>query len=246
MQDTVAAEFTEDDAQFVQALGEEAVTLLYPIPELPDLEQAWQMLSQVLRVHSKAEDITLKLRPMIGKLLEWAKNHPEFYQRKGYPRFKDFIKEFVVRTMKLGKSSLYQAKMLAERLPSLTPQQYVELGPTKAGILASYARDTDPSYPEYLEAARAMSAVNFERWSVEHGLIEAGQHEATSIAFISSKIISDQWDAFKVDPIVHARVGTGAADRIFEAMMQECAYWFGDPERQAICQHCNGTGRESE
>lgn len=232
----------DGDAEFIATLITNEASL-EPVLEAitpihPDLDTAWSELNRYLRIHQQAESVAIKLRLPIGKILLWARDNPEFYERHGYKTYDSFIRKYVCGVMGLKRSSLYEARLVAERLPDMAPETYEELGPTKVKLLANVTTSKDSTYQPYLDTARKMTAVQFEKWTVERGLIEDGAMETAAIIIRSNKAVEKMWEDFKNLPEVHSRVGSDSAHKILEAMIMECSSWISPDGYRVHCPHC--------
>lgn len=226
--------FSEYETQLIGALvdenGTSEVQDLLPIKEndldKDDLESAWTQLDFCLRVNRRAEDIIRKIRPIIGRMLVWAKENPEFYQRKGFAKYEHFISRYVCGITGLKRSTLYASRFVAERLKGVSAEILVELGPSKSATLAGMAKSTDSTFPELL--ARAINSTEADlRKFADVKTIGGGTAgmETDVIMIRCDKETFEFWEDTKECPEVHAVVGSDKAYKILNAMMAECAYW---------------------
>jgi hypothetical protein len=216
----------DDEAQLIATLVQSnAQVSIGEIPANPDPEAVFAQLDLCLRVHRKTEAVTWRLRPLIGKFLSIAKNHPEVYEKHGFATYTDFINLYVCGQMGLSRSALYEARMISERTPSVTPDQYQELGPTKALALARFSRSSDPSFGQFLEEARSRSATSFIKFAEERGLLEKGETKAVVIVIQANDTIAKMWAEFVGLPEVHSHVGSANGGEILKALIQEGYFW---------------------
>jgi hypothetical protein len=217
----VVFSWTEQERHLLGVLVSPDCDVETVVPKDPNPSDLWDSLTLCLRVHRYAERISGKLKPLIGRFLLLAKNHPESYEDNGYKSYGSFVKDYVVGAMQMSRSSLYDCRMLAERLPDLTPEQFQELGITKAKVLSSFTRSGDPGFPKYLAEAQERTATGFLQWAVEKNLIENGHLNPRVIVIQADEALDVRWQAFCQTPQIQAWVGSAAPCVILDALMSE-------------------------
>jgi hypothetical protein len=246
-QETIeAVVFTDEETQLIRALSEESaeISSLLPDHRSLDIEDAWEQLVSCLKIFKNAEAVSRRLRPIIGSVLLWARTHPEFYTPHGFATYDGFITDFVCGVMGLGRTTLYAARRVAERLPGLSMEELVELGPTKAGILAEATHSNNSDFPELLAKARNSTATALARFMSERNLIDSDSYmEQSSIILRCSKKVEAQWNEFVNSPQVQDYCGSSKPHLILEHMIQECVATWLDSGSPDICPQCNGSGR---
>jgi hypothetical protein len=178
---------------------------------------------------------------VIGSILLWARTHPEFYEAR-YPTYDAFITEYVCGIMGLGRTTLYAARRVAERLPGLSADELAELGPTRAGVLAEMTHSNNSDFPEMLAKARNSTATALQRWGVEKNLIGEGDLEQAVIMIRSNKAIDRRWREFIERSDVQDYCASEKGYLILEKLLMEAeGVWLGQPHD--VCPACNGSGR---
>lgn len=219
---TEESQFTPSEVAIIESLGGSTDVALRPRESCPDVDTAWAWLERFLLIHQQAEKVSIKLRQAIGKFLLWAKAEPDFYRHKGFATYTDFINEWVVEKMGFSRASLYQARSWAENLPQVSVATLESLGPTKANLLASFTKDSDPSFPEYMAEATNRTAVGFQKWAVERNFVAAGDTTTKLLAIRATEEAVDMWKSFTSLPEVRAYCGSEEPYKILTCMIQEC------------------------
>lgn len=237
--------FSPAESELIRALADKSSEVSILLPDHKgNLDVAWKQLELCLQVNKGIDNVSRKLRPIIGRILVWARSNPEFYERKGYRTYDVFIKEYVCGVMGLGRTTLYQERFIAERLPDLTPEELVELGPSRANALAEIVSSKDSNFEEVLARAKNSTAVGLTKWAAEKGMADAGgSMETAAIMIRSNKTVEKMWDEFKEIPEVHAYVGSEKAHLILEKLLMEAYGVWLNPNSPDICPTCNGSGR---
>jgi len=221
--------WTESERSLLGALVNPDCDVYAAVPKDPDPSELFENLSLVLRVHRYATRISGKLKPVIGRFLLLAKQFPESYRDQGFATYGAFVRDYCCDALGLSRSALYEAKMLAERLPDLTPQQVDDLGVTKTKILASFTRSGDPSFAGYLLEAQEHTATGLLKRCIERGLIENGADHPVCIVIQSNAAVHERWEEFSSRPETQAFVGSSSLGAILDAMIMECsASWFSE------------------
>lgn len=217
---------TEKEGELLAEILQPNVSPKDLVPQRPlDLDICWERLSVCLRTLGYAQKIVAQLKPIIGRFLRIAKDNPEFYLRKGYSNYEKFLTEYVGATMNMSRSVLYECRTLAENLPDMTPEEYYELGSTKAKDLARFTKTSDPSFPRYLQEAKDRTALDFRKYCEEQHLIEAGETVPVVIVIQANEKIERMWKEFIELPEVHVKVGTSNPAVILEHLLMEGYYW---------------------
>jgi hypothetical protein len=227
---SVSEPLRDDEIQFIEALTTPGYEITVVEESNPDPDRLWDQLDLCLRIHKKAEAAMLRVRPLIGKFLQIAKENPKVYENRGFNNFTDFVNLFVCGQMGLSRAALYETKRVAEKLPSISPEEYAELGPTKALTLAKFTRSSDPSFPSYLAEAKSRTATGFIKWCEDKGMIEEGEMDAATIVIHTTKTIEHEWVNFRSEAAIQAHVGSNNEGEILRALIQEGHFWIV-PER---------------
>lgn len=230
--------FTPEQAALIEVLHSGEMELSAPIPENLDLDETWGQLHNLLSIHRIADDLAIRLRPLIGKFLVWAKVNPEFFRRQGYESYDQFINRYVCGAMKLSRSTLLQARRIADNLPELTSAEFAQIGITKAYQLSGICKSSDPSFQVYLEAAKSHTIDGLTKWAEERKALHEGEAQAVVIVIRTNAYIAGMWEEFSRTPEVHSKVESAIPGKILEALIQEGMSWIVPGGYRVHCPHC--------
>jgi hypothetical protein len=215
----------DEEQALLDALTDPRNVVTVVIPDTIETPELMSNLRLCCGVWSHLEKVQRKISPLIGRILMILHDNPERYQSLGYKDFKDFIVRFVETEMGCSHSSAYQAMRLVRIFPDLPLNVWEELGSRNIHILSKFTKDTDPSFPKYLAAARQINKPSaFLEWAANKNLIQKGEGLYTRAVIINMTIpLSDAWKKFKRDGRVHSITGSEADGVIFESMLAECS-----------------------
>lgn len=224
----------EQEKDLLTALIDPRSSVTTIIPASIDKKELLNNLSICCRAADWADKTTRKIGPLIGRILLVAEGNEEVYKSVGCINFETFITDYVYGKLKYSRSSCYAWMRIVKSNPSLSQEKLNELGTEKLTLLSRFTKETDPSYPKHLAAARqAKNTQDFQKHIYASGLQQRGEDHKTVITIEAVPNVGKHWREFKSSPRVQATVGSQDDGLIFDAMLGECSGWMsgdGKPE----------------
>jgi hypothetical protein len=187
-----------------------------------DANRYWQQLSVCCQAMNRLNEARDKIRPIIGKLLLIAQKNPSLYRELGYGTFDQFLSEGVCGSLGLSRTDAYNAKRVASKFPSLTPEAVAEIGPVKLDILCrALPSEDDSRFEKAVALAKALPVEEFKNKFLRTK-DEIDSVTRSTIAIRTTKEIAGQWKEFVNRDEVIAVCGTRDHGVILQCMMQEC------------------------
>lgn len=156
-------------------------------------------------------------------MLQVLKGYPmEFFESKGYSSFGDFMQRGIREMTGASTAEGYKLLSLAEKLSTISPAAYEEIGYTKLSLVSQAAVDGDSTLPDWLEKARTNKTSDLRQMVYDAKLgIAPGSLEWASIIIQTNKDTRQQWEEFTTDPQIRAYCGTESAGAILQRMIEE-------------------------
>src|SRR2546430_2117083 len=104
-----------------------ATTVETVIPQNIAPDELWKTLTITCKAAGYVDWVSLRLRPLIGRALMMARANSGFWLNRGYETFQDFIKRCVCEQLGLGRTTLYDALLIAEKFPTLQPAEFQQI-----------------------------------------------------------------------------------------------------------------------
>lgn len=155
------------ERKVLAALLNDEATPLEVIPADATAAELMANLSICSTVLGRIEKASGKLKALIGRYLAVIRQSPHIYRERGYDSFEKFVNAEVVEKLGLSRSSLWEAKKIAEAFPGLQMSDYEEIGTTKL-ILASKITSSDqPGHQKVLNKAKDMTVEEFRKYTMD-------------------------------------------------------------------------------
>ncbi len=191
------------------------------IPPDASPEDLWRTLDACVRGLRLLEARTLRLKPIIGKILLIFEQKPSLYKDLGFETYSDFMRKGVYDTLGLHHTSAYEGKLVARDWPQIDPDRYVKIGPKKLNILSKFATGRSPNAEALLQTVEKMKVPEARQYFEQRGFIERGETEGAVITITTNQAVYRHYKRFFGDSRVHEAVGSKDADKILEALIQE-------------------------
>ncbi len=160
--------------------------------------------------------VSAVIRYHIGKLIEEI--HKREHLWRSYGSFDTYLKDYASKKLGLARSTIYEARRVALRWPSLSETEVSEIGLSKLSVLSQIADQSQPGHGKLLEKARNMNYEEFKEWV--NSQLHVDVTETYKVIRVP-KSIHEEWRALIHDPRVHVRVGSESPIAIFAAMLAE-------------------------
>lgn len=205
------------------------------IPEDTPAERLWEtalMCSRVLSVVRRAGNI---LKFLIGRALVLIQKNPELYERNGFRSLDAFLSDEVnglPALLGISRGELYKAKSVAESNPTMSMQEYREIGFSKLGLLAGKVQEGDSQYPYWMEQARTSTFKELQTKIYASNMqIPEGSLEADVFTLPCTADQKQELDEFIADPVIQSAAGTKSkAQVLVNATREAQSTWAGEAE----------------
>lgn len=221
------------------------------IPANPTAQQLWATLATCTQGFRLLNSRLDRLKPIIGQILLLFKNKPSLYIELGYKSFEQFRAKGVGTELGLGKTTLWEAQVIANDWPQLVaePDRYTKIGRAKMNIISKYAKGSDANAEAVLKTAEKMTTTELRQYSEQRGFIAAGECLPATIVINCNIATYQMWKRLTGDGRIHSIVGSAKDDAILVAMMENCSHeWiemFEDNEREKRNETETGPGAGS-
>lgn len=195
------------------------------IPDGTPPERVWEYFSVCCKSVTYIEKAGEVIQRYVGRLLVMMQRYPEIYKSRGYRTLDDFISRGAEQLFGMSRATAYRLKRIAEAFPSLSAQDYTQIGTTKLGVLAKVTSEKDPTtYRELLEKARQPEVTSeiLIKTAVEQNLASNGDLETKTLVILANRRVAERWMRFIKDPIIQSIVGNQAEGVILDTLMDEC------------------------
>jgi hypothetical protein len=206
------------------------------IPRDVSPSDLWGALDICCRVFMLTRQAAAQLKLLIGRaLILIQEDHPEIYQSRGYATFDSFMTEGLPRLTNMSRGELYKAKMVAESMGDVKPEDARAMGFSKMGILAKVTDDKKSDFPQWVERAKSMTIPELKIAIAESNLkITVGDQEEAVWSMVCTDDERARIDAFMQDPEVHAHCGTEKPGAIMDNLIAEAdaSGWRNQPDEE--------------
>ena len=221
---------SRDDEAIARVLLDDTVTVEVSIPDAIGNDVLDQWIKSATLQCGRHERAAVRYRPAIGRMLSLAADRGEEFLNAVQSRTYDEYIGTVEQWSGLKRPTLYQARRLYRKFPSLTPAQFEQIGPPKLSVLAKFTDETQPSHVKHLAAAREKTLPQVRSYAEAQKYIAKGEATPGLITIATTQDVVSHWEEFIRDGRVHQVVGTPDQGRILEAMLQECSSWVAEGE----------------
>lgn len=199
-----------------------SVALVVPADASP--EKLWDTLGVCCRAMSKIREASNLIRPVIGRILVIMEDFPrEYWESKNFKNFNDFMGRGVWEQFGFSRSEAYKVKKVINAMPSITLEQFGEIGVNKLAILSKVTKEGESTYGDWMAKARTDTVDQLRERTEKKGLTEPGELDPCVIRIYANAGIKSMWDTFSGDPKVQAFCETKAPAVILQRLMQEAA-----------------------
>lgn len=215
--------------EILKTLLDPSVEIEVLLPTTIDGETLWRNLSICCQAMTKMKRMAERLRPIIGRMLLLVQNNPEFYKAQGFNTFEDFIARGVVKKLGLSRTDAYEAKRMAQRWPTLSAEDYSQIGSVKMTLLSRSLQESATSnHQEWLDKAKDLSVRELRTELVKADLISNGECQGAVIVINTTQEIKDAWEAFIETAEIQSVCQSGDPGCILGKMMAECSTWVAE------------------
>jgi hypothetical protein len=194
-------------------------------------DKLWHTLDACIRGMAILETRILRIRPIIGRIIQAFEDKPSLYKELGFETFSDFMEKGVEK-LGLCRTTAYQAKLVANKWPQVGPDRYAgSLGPKKIDVLSKFTHGRAPGAEAWLQTAESMTVEQLKQYVSQRGFIEPGEADWGEVRITTNKARAAFIEEFFADGRVHSIVGSKNRDRVLEALIQENK-WIEEYEEQ--------------
>lgn len=235
LSDALVGEHLSSDEKFLlQGLLSDSTTAMNVL--LSDTSPVADILSSLdvcTKVHGKIAKANTRLKPIIGRILHIASKRKDVHESLGYKSLDKFICEYLPSVTGMSRAESYACKRIAEKFPSITINDYVEIGYVNLGLLCRTTADGEPSRDKWFEAARGATVEEFKDKLVEAGIFHKDDIGRASIDLVVDKSVAKEWKWFINNKAIQAYCGTADPGKILEYMMAEVkVQWLATEENE--------------
>lgn len=222
-------QFSENDRAVLSAVLDSGSSISVVIPEEIDSDRLWQTMETCCRVAGAVSKASDRIKPIIGRLLVVLRDHPEVYQDRGYATYEDFMCRGMSELFGISRTEAYACRKVAERFPSLSVEEFNQIGVRKLYVLAAATKEGDKHAKELVEKAmdpetNRSDLIEFAA-TLKH--MDVGEFEITKVSITVTKETAAMWKDFIGSKAIQAYVGNGTdpatEGSIFRRMVEECA-----------------------
>jgi hypothetical protein len=213
---------SEQEQSLLKELLRPGASIEAVIPPDATAEDMWNTLDACVRGLKMLEVRTLRLKPIIGRLLLMFENKPSLYKTLGYETYSEFMNKGVYELLGLHRTSAYEGKLVARDWPQITPDQYAtKIGPKKLNVLSKFTNGRNSTAEHWIKAAETMKVSELQQCVEQRGLIAKGETIGAVITIKTNRDFYARYFEFMEDGRVQSVVGSKSHDKILEAMISE-------------------------
>lgn len=230
----VGGHLTSDEKFLLGGLLSESTTAMNVLlSDDSPTEDIVSSLSVCSKIHGKLTKANIRLKPIIGRILNIASKRKDVYESLGYKNLDKFICEYLPATTGMSRAESYACKRIAEKFPSITINDYVEIGYVNLGLLCRTTADGEPSRDRWFNEARGATVEEFKDKLVEAGIFHKDDIGRASIDIVVDKPVAREWKWFINNKAIQAYCGTADPGKILECMMAEVkVQWLATEEQE--------------
>jgi hypothetical protein len=218
------------DEKFSQAELEVLRGLLDPtgrvdlvIPKDMNPQDLWVSFEVCCKAISRIKRASSAVKPLIGRMLVVLQDYPEVITAHGYANYEDFMVRGMDELFGISRAEAYACRQMAEHLPSLTVEDFREIGVAKLYLVAQATDEKQKDCAEFLEFARNHTVSELKQKVATKKHLAKGELDAALIMIPANRDIEKAWKSFWTDKRIQAFCETENPGRIFACMIAECA-----------------------
>ena len=214
--------FTAFEAEVLRDVLRPDTSASLIIPDNIDPEKLWSSLDVTCRVVGTLKEAADKLKPMMGRMLVILEHYPEILRLKGYDSYEEFMTKGMPEKFGISRSEAYHCKRIALCFPSLTTDEFREIGVSKLQKLAMVTKEGDKDCDRLLEMAKTHTVAEVVQEVTRLRHMVDGEMELTTVAVLMTVDVARQWKEFHSDPAIQAFCETTYPGVILGRMIEEC------------------------
>jgi len=161
------------------------------------------------------------LKPLIGKMLLQIRDK-RLYERYGYRSFNQFMSQGMPEVFGIPRSEAFGAKRIAERWPSLSLEEFAEIGPERMRLVSRVTQESDPNSRKIIEAVKKMKVEEVEQFIEEKFAVPRSSNHTATIIIRCTEEQKQQWQELVNDPDIAAYCGSDDPGFILSCLIGEC------------------------
>ena len=216
---------TQEQAQLLDLLDPDAEIEVI-IPQNIDADQLLKTLGLCCRSAMIAHRQHTRSNALIGRML-WVIRERTIHREWGFKSFTQFIEDWVKPRLGKSSSSVYDALLIAQSFPSITPARYDKIGRANLKLLQKFTDETKTDVEQHLARAEVMTKKDLEAWAEERNLISKGEATTVVITITTTREVAHMWRKLKEDAGTIERCETHDAGQILMHLMEVWAGQYG-------------------
>jgi hypothetical protein len=216
---------TPEEESLLKTLTKPDTAVEVLLPDTMDKKEWSFHTSTVCRAYVRAEVAQAKLLPVIGRLLDFAKQHKAEIWEK-FESWEAFMEAEVYDKFGIGRSTAYEALQMAHRLPHMSVGELQAIPRRNIKIaLQAIPKGDEKKGPSKTLLAKAaeLSEADLRDFCESKGYLEPNTTQGGYIKIPASKKVIKMWEKFIADPQIQAVCGSPIVGDILERMLEECA-----------------------
>lgn len=215
--------FTPIEVEILKGLLDPSGRIDLVIPKNIEPTHLWNSFEVCCKTVSRLKNASSAVKPLIGRMLVVLQDYPEIIKAQGYDNYEHFMAKGMETLFGISRSEAYACRQMAERLPSLTVEEFREIGVAKLYLVAQATDEAQKDCNEFLEFAKTHTVAELkEKVAAKKGMAK-GELDFAAIVIPANKDIANAWKTFASDPRIRAYAETENEGRIFALMMAECS-----------------------
>jgi hypothetical protein len=212
---------TATEKETLDTLCNSGKNITMALPEDLDSVQTVKLLKAVSSLIGKVDASGTQLRAILGRLLVIVKANPEIYKSLKYETYSEFLTKEVVGKYRISRSTLYEAKKIAECFPDLPVSRYQKLSCGSLLLLTKFTSQADNGSTKLLEKAEEMSYQDFREHVIEKGYLSSGDTVGATLSIKGSVRKINELKKFLKRPEIQAHVESADPLEILLAASRE-------------------------
>jgi hypothetical protein len=201
------------------------------IPETINPQDLWRTFEVCCKTIAQLKRAGSVVKPMVGRMLVLLRDYPEIIQSKGYSNYEDFMNRGMDELFGISRAEAYACRLVAEKLPSLTVEQFREIGIAKLQLISQATGEKEKDCNDFLEFAKNHTVAQLKVKVAEKKHLPEGELDAELIVIQANRDIASTWKQFITDKRVCAYAETEQPGRILALMIAEVAnQWLASGE----------------
>jgi hypothetical protein len=186
------------------------------------------------KVHGTLYKANMRLKPIIGRILELAQDKPEVFKLCECKTFNEFASEYIPKLTGMTRAEAYQCKRIVEKFPSVTIKDFEDIGYVNLGLLCKVTQEGAPSKDKWFKEAKEKTVDDFKVYIAERGYGDKGDLDTVVLEVVMSKETAKQIKEFWNNRAFQEYVGSKDHGEMLKAAIGEVAIqWTIDASRQA-------------